>query len=144
MMGNNHKTALHDFIWRVFLCFRFAWLVAFQGLGDSSLFSLVFGSGLVLEVIKAKTVVMPGGFLLFTAAATSRRININPTPPRVLEDVDIWSLWLSLSISFVFFFLLQALAAQSDWTSSFVFSFAFKGKYVLYRKLSLKPMSVVF
>lgn len=51
MMGNNHKTALHDFIRRVFsaVLFRFAWLIAFHG--DL----LVLGSGLVLEVIKSKT-----------------------------------------------------------------------------------------
>lgn len=70
------------------LLFCFAWLIALQSLGDLQATSLqVFGPGLVLDVIKTKAMVMPGGFYHFIAAAISRWVDVHPQS--VNEDVDI-------------------------------------------------------
>lgn len=81
----------------------------------------------------------------YTAAAISRWINLE-SGCRYLNCGQVCPLFI-----FNFYFLLQALAAHSDWTFSeaflllSLFFVAFKSfTYVLYRMLSLKPMSVVF
>lgn len=57
MTGNNHKAALHDFIRCVFsaILFLFCMVDCIPGCGDlyaAFVFSLVLGTGLVLETIK--------------------------------------------------------------------------------------------
>lgn len=124
MMGNNHKSLCmtsSDVFFSAVL-FRFAWLIAFQGLGTlQAAFCFCFFAGLWFRTgfrshWNKRCCIAWWLFTIYFAAAVSRWLDIHPQSSN--QDVDIWSLWSSSSMFFFcfVFVLLVSLAARGDWT----------------------------